>query len=315
MAKREDEQMSNYMAALRNLRNIVEEGVSEKHLNMVLKMLSDPNEVRKSKQFPFRFYSAYRMLQDTDLDQLAVNRCLEALETALLISADNLPHLPGITFMSADNSGSMDTVISEKSRVARHQIANLLQSIAHKTCDQSITSVFGESFAVAHVSKTDGVITNMEKFRNTGVGHSTNAYLAIKWLNDKKQNVDRIIIFSDEQCYSTHGSSGWIPGLKMGYGDRGQSLSEQFEAYKHNVNPKALLYSIDLAGYGTAQFPMSDKSVVTLAGWSEKLLDFISKFESGRGDALAKIEKLEPLPLKEPRGEDETDAENTTDAT
>jgi len=302
-----------YMSLLRNLRNLIQHGVD---IAPVLKTLTDPKRVRASKQFPFRFYSAYRMLQENgNLDELVVNRCLEALETALLVSADNLPHLPGVTFISADNSGSMSKTISEKSKVELHQIANLLQSIAHKTCDQSITSVFGDTFAVAHVSKTDGVITNMEKFRDTQVGCSTNAWLSIKWLNDKKQKVDRIIIFSDEQCYSTHGSGGWMPGLRMGYGDRGQSLAEQFEAYKRNVNPKALLYSIDLAGYGTAQFPMSDKSVVTLAGWSEKLLDFISKFEAGRGDALARIDKMEPLPIREPRGEHKGDSEDTTDAT
>lgn len=53
-----------YMAMLRNLRNMIDCGLDEETMQMVCDRLADPNEVRKSKQLPFRFLSAYMELAD-----------------------------------------------------------------------------------------------------------------------------------------------------------------------------------------------------------------------------------------------------------
>ena len=300
----------NFMALLRNLRNFIDKGVD---VTPVLEKLTDPEQIKKSKQFPFRFWSAYVAIADAvgedagsyvsksrrshKIDHEASHAVMDAMQTALELSVDNVSNINGTSFVSADNSGSMDSPISQKSTVKMYQVANLLQAMTGKICDKAITSVFGEIFKVVHAPKADGCITNMMKFRNTGVGHSTNAYLTIKWLNDEKKKVDRIIIFSDMQCYSTSGGPYGMPG----YGARGQSLAEQFETYRKNVNPGCYLYSVDLAGYGTAQFPDSERHVVLLAGWNEKLLDFINKFESGGADAISFIKTTKPRALIKPK--------------
>lgn len=49
-----------YMSLLRNLRNIIKSGAD---ITPVLAVLSDSIQVKKSKQLPFRFFSAYRMLE------------------------------------------------------------------------------------------------------------------------------------------------------------------------------------------------------------------------------------------------------------
>ena len=53
-----------YMAMLRNLRNMIDCGLDEETMQMVCDRLAAPNEVRKSKQLPFRFLSAYMELAD-----------------------------------------------------------------------------------------------------------------------------------------------------------------------------------------------------------------------------------------------------------
>ena len=53
-----------YMATLRNLRNILEAGVSKEALNKVCGFLSDAKAVANSKQLPFRFLAAYRELKE-----------------------------------------------------------------------------------------------------------------------------------------------------------------------------------------------------------------------------------------------------------
>ncbi|XP_039510590.1 telomerase protein component 1 [Pimephales promelas] len=51
-----------FMAMLRNLRNMISTGISEKHHSMILNRLTSKNAVIKSRQFPFRFLSAYKVV-------------------------------------------------------------------------------------------------------------------------------------------------------------------------------------------------------------------------------------------------------------
>lgn len=258
-----------YMATIRNMRNALKVDVDDKTIKGIIKTITDADNIRKSKQFPFRFYSAYRSLDNENLglesfDAKKRNKLQDALLDALEISVENIPELSGTTFITADNSGSMDTVLSAKSSMKYNDIANLFQAMISRKCKEVITSVFGENFATVNASKKDSIITNAEKFKNTDVGHSTNAYKALEWLLESNTKVDRVIIFSDMQCYGE------------------DSLSNLWNQYKRK-NPKARLYSIDLAGYGTAQFPKNDKSVTLISGWSDRVLDLITKIEDPNG--------------------------------
>src|SRR5439155_17974713 len=49
-----------YMALLRNLRNFDQAGVSDQVAAMVAARLADPEQVARSRQLPFRFWSAYK---------------------------------------------------------------------------------------------------------------------------------------------------------------------------------------------------------------------------------------------------------------
>ncbi|XP_047676292.1 telomerase protein component 1 isoform X2 [Tachysurus fulvidraco] len=51
-----------FMAMLRNLRNMITQGISDKHHDKILKRLSSKSSVIKSRQFPFRFLSAYKVI-------------------------------------------------------------------------------------------------------------------------------------------------------------------------------------------------------------------------------------------------------------
>ncbi|XP_055874450.1 telomerase protein component 1-like isoform X1 [Biomphalaria glabrata] len=69
-----------YMAMLRNLRNLIKAGISSKHHNFVLKRLCDQKSVVNSKQFPFRFFSAYFVL--TELEEAYENNQREIIQAA-----------------------------------------------------------------------------------------------------------------------------------------------------------------------------------------------------------------------------------------
>nr|XP_057928981.1 telomerase protein component 1 [Doryrhamphus excisus] len=53
-----------FMAMLRNLRNMISQGISETHHRKVLGRLNDKKAVLQSRQFPFRFLSAYKVIME-----------------------------------------------------------------------------------------------------------------------------------------------------------------------------------------------------------------------------------------------------------
>ena len=100
------------------------------------------------------------------------------------------------------------------------------------------------------------------------MGYSTNAYKAFQWLLKDKIKADRVFLLSDMQCWDRYGGS--------------ESVAAPFMKWQREVSPNVYLYSIDLAGYGTMQFPEKAKNVVTMAGWSEKGFQFASDARDGQ---------------------------------
>lgn len=275
-----------FMAGMRNLRNLLQVGADEA-LERMIAMLRNPEQVRRSRQLPFRFYSAYHVVESLhDVDAVKKTRVMDALLEALASSVANLPRLAGTTFVTMDNSASMSSTISAKSTVRRVDVCNLLGAIAHTMCDQAIASVFGEEHAVVPLMRQDSILTNMAKLAGTDVGCSTNAYLAIRHLRETKTRVDRIVLLSDMQCYD---------GAAQNYDS---SLSDELRKYRSSVNPDVFLYSVDLAGYGTSQFPEGERRVAALAGWSERMLEFIPLFEADATQAVERILAWKPRSMQ-----------------
>ena len=72
------------MALLRNLRNIIQQ---EADIETALSIISSKEQVLKSRQLPFRFYSAYLMLKQAHLMTAEINA---ALEKAITFSVENM---------------------------------------------------------------------------------------------------------------------------------------------------------------------------------------------------------------------------------
>jgi len=276
------------MAQLRNLRNFAKYGCN---VDSVIRNLNNETTILKSKQFPFRFFSAYKALAQGMREIPAkyhplTQHLMDAVQDAMAISVKNLPVIPGITFMTADNSSSMGGLLSERGSVSYSDVANLLQAIAYRISDQAVTSVFGQEFAIVPVSQRSTIIDNMLKFKNTDVGHSTNAYLAFEWLLNNKIKVDRILLFSDMQCYRDSGYST-------------DTVASLLREYRASISPGCRFYSFDLTGYGTLKTP--EKETYLVAGWSEKVLNFIELNETKGVSAVKKVEAYEPFKKKTQR--------------
>ncbi len=88
-----------YMAGLRNIRNIIQSNISSEAHNSLQNYLSNENAVLSSKQFPFRFWSAYKAITTAGLDPFEVKKYTKAIGKALYYSGKNVPKLKGRTLI------------------------------------------------------------------------------------------------------------------------------------------------------------------------------------------------------------------------
>ena len=88
---------------------------------------------------------------------------------------------------------------------------------------------------------------------------------------------DRVILLSDMQCYD----NAWYSN---------KSVVEYATKYRSTINPNLIVYSVDLAGYGTTQLPPDDPRLAKIAGWSDRIFKFIPMFESDKKTAIGVIE-------------------------
>ena len=85
-------------------------------------------------------------------------------------------------------------------------------------------------------------------------------------MEDKIQ-CDRVIVISDNEC-----NGGWA-------GHTVQSIADR---YRKESGNDIWVHAIDLMGYGTQQFAGPKTNII--AGWSEKVFDFILLAEQGEGN-------------------------------
>lgn len=287
----------SYMALLRNLRNIIQAGAD---IDSVLEIIADPERVKKSKQLPFRFFSAYRTLEEAKLMTPKIHR---ALESAICASVDNMGKIMGRTLIAVDVSGSMQNTISAKSDVCCADIASLLGALASRLCEDATVCYFDAArasyrnqyngfrfpisrfknkeacgYRIAHYGKYDSVLDIA--LQNSFCGGGTDLTLPMQFAleEDKSKNrkpFDRVIYFSDNECNSSYG------GLSV----RVQGLVDK---YRDKYNKNFWVHGVDLQGYGTQQF--CGRNFNLIAGWSEKVLSFINLAETGMGTLVKEIE-------------------------
>ena len=75
---------------------------------------------------------------------------------------------------------------------------------------------------------------------------------------------------------------GW-----MGY----NTPSAEFAKYKSKFGANPYVYSWDLAGYGTLQFP--ENNVFALAGFSDKVFQIMSLLEQDKSALLNEVRSIE----------------------
>ena len=247
-----------YFALLRNLRNIIEQ--SPDVLPEALQLLVDEKLIKKSLILPFRFLTAIAEIERINGE--GVKETLMALSKAIDLSLSNVPKLEGKNLVVLDTSGSMNGQPIE--------IGSIFASAVLKTNDADFMT-FDTDARYMTFNPLDSTISIAQRIISMAKGGSTNFHAIFETAN---LPYDRIIIFSDMQgwvCYNTP--------------------SESFKKYKKRTNSNPLIYSFDLQGYGSLQFP--EKNVFALAGFSDKVFDTMKLLESDPQALLHEIENID----------------------
>jgi hypothetical protein len=265
-----------HMALLKNLRGIFKE-ISD--LDSTMKILDQlKNGVTKGKQFPFRYWSAYKAVSSSD--EINNKRViLDALEECLDIAISNMPKLKGKVACLSDNSGSAwGSCPSEYGTVTVAEIANLSSLITAMQADQGIVGVFGDNLSLEEVSKRNGLLTQLEETSARGrkQGGSTENGIWVFWDKAIKNKVhyDTVFIYSDMQA-----GHGGLFGFSntVGASPYGTSISEthvdvlkMVNVYRKKVNPKVNVFSVQVAGYDNSVLPENLYRGAILSGWTGK---------------------------------------------
>lgn len=240
-----------YMALLRNLNNLIKHSVSEKVMDIACKKLTDKEEVKKSKQLPFRFVTAYENVAGE-------RKFMDAIAEAMDIAVSNVPVLKGNTLIAVDSSGSMNGDPMQKASIFAAALAKS-NPYAHIILYDTAVKVLS-----SYNSKTP-VIDLAQFIKKEAMGGGTETSLVFKYAIDRGIKYDRIIILSDNESW--HESFGRT------------SVQSWYRTYVKEGNDP-YVYAIDIQGYGTKD--IEGGKVFHLTGWSERLLDFIGKVEEGQ---------------------------------
>lgn len=233
-----------YMALLRNLRNFEQAKVSESTMKWVRKVLADPDQVRKSRQLPFRFYSAY--VNTTNLKTQA------ALEDALEVSLENIPELDGETLVLVDGSGSMTWgSLSSNSDRTPAEIAALFGVALGKKNDGDVV-VFASENKKVKIDPGGSVLSQMKKVMGANVGAATYLNEAARRHFDKSRH-KRVIALTDMQLQPQRSFPEEVPSV----------------------------YVVDLTGYGNSSINTSKPGRHMIGGFSDKLFSMIKYLEAG----------------------------------
>lgn len=248
-----------YMALLRNLRNFEQAGISRAAQDMVIARLSDPAEVAKSRQLPFRFLSAYKNVNSSTYSR--------ALEDALDLSVKNIPAFSGRTLALVDKSGSMDQHLSnpkDRNRygyampdVTRPKLwevgALFATALALKGEDVDLVAFATRSKPI-DVPRGSSVLKGMQRLSgDLRIDHGTATAQAVRkhW-----NGHDRVVIFTD---------------VKPNYGQQ------------VNQSEIPFIHYFDLGGYGGGAADLNQRGRYQYGGFTDSTFKLMPLLEFGDG--------------------------------
>lgn len=254
-------QTANFDVLRMNLNNMVKyDALKGSVSNRVASILSNPEQVARSKCFPYQIMNAFKNCPGIPYN---IN---DALQTAMELSVENVPSIDGQIYICVDTSGSMQSPItgysSVGSAVSCVDVAGLFASTILRKNPSAVLIPFDTKVKTVNINPRDSIMTNAQKLALRGGG--TNCACAIEHINSMKGTGNAIIFISDNESWV---NSAW---------GRGTAMMDQWKIFKRR-NPQAKLVCIDLVPNQTTQVKES-KDVLNVGGFSDAVFTVVADF-------------------------------------
>lgn len=268
-----------YMGAVKNVRTMLESGITEEGIKLWANLITDPKRITKSMLLPFRFVDAWDSVKDLKIDEFKKRIVKNALERAFGLSAGNTNIAePGEKVaILLDESGSMGGMgwSTEVDKTKPFYIGKTLASAMKVGMDNDkcLFYTWADTCTLRDVN-------NMSPFdfiRNLNTrGGGTDVAAPMKLLITTGTFVDKIVIMTDMQMY--------------GLG----SLSTYINEYRNKVNPNVKILFWNLQGYGKGSPIDLEKTmdVFEVAGYSDQMLQVIPKLWNDKNFLIKEIEAI-----------------------
>ena len=260
-----------YMAALKNIKNILESGADEETVDMLCSLLTNEKACLNSKVLPFRYLDAKTVVQHMNIDRLLVKKLLKAIETGFILSARNIEMVqPGEKVaLMLDESGSMGSRATNNLSafdVGKTLMSSMLTGLDKGNC---IGYLWGDS--AREVSVDGSPFEFMDRTQRHGCG--TNLGTAFRLLTESNTFVDKIVVFTD---------------MQQNY----LGLAEKVKAYR-KINPNVKVLFWNLVGYGGGTPLKLSHDILEVAGYSDKILEVIPKMWKDKDALIKEIEAIQ----------------------
>jgi 60 kDa SS-A/Ro ribonucleoprotein len=248
--------------------------------------LSDPVEIRRSRQFPYQYLAAY-LNAGTELPE----PIRKALNSAAEIACGNVPVLPGPVVIGLDVSGSMSSAVTGNrapgsvSKMRCVDVAALFAAALLRRNPGSVVIPFDTQAHAVTVEPNEPILALAARLARYG-GGGTDCSIPLREANkDVKQPFAGCILVSDMESWVGTGRHGSTPTLTEWQRFSVSQLKHQ------GTHPR--LVCINLQPHGTVQAP-ERSDILNVGGFSDAVFDVVAAFLGSDADRfVTEVEAVE----------------------
>lgn len=239
-----------YMALLRNLNNLIKYNVPPRILSIALEKITDREEIKKSRQLPFRFYNAFKNVKGNI-------KITNAISEAMDISCEIGDAPSGNILIAIDSSGSMHH--GEREDTTHFMKAAVLAAINIKKKDDDSSGnvdviLYSDKVSLPVISTNTPVTSIVQSLESQKISGRTDTSLVFDYAGKNWNDYSSIIILSDNESW-------------------GGNVQAAHDRMVNTVGATPKIFAIDIAGNGT--FDVAGNNVTRISGWSDRIFDFI----------------------------------------
>ena len=272
------EKTLGYMALLKNLKNILEAGVSDETVQNICSLLRNKNAVLKSKVLPFRFVQAYNIVDSMEIDKFKSKKILKAIEDGFVISAGNINIVEKDEKIALllDESGSMQGWGNYSAGKSPFDIGKALMAAMLSGVDKSnaLGMLWADDCSNVNIDKSPMTFIK----ETTTKGGGTDIGAPLKKLISTSTFVDKIVVLTDMQMYDE-------------WGNLGETFEKYLKKYR-KINPDVKVLFWNLEGYGKATPLKMNHNVLEVCGYSDKMLEIVPKIWKNQNALIDEIEAI-----------------------